>query len=163
MATLIGTQENQPVNDNATIDPFEHVLIAGDPGGDTVTISFNAANGILVDPNAPSDNSVFEVLNGIGTYTVNLSDAQLTAWVDALQFVPTAHQVAPGQTVTTGFTIQVQSAFGFLTLTDNATSVIATAVGPIISGTQPNQAVNDNATIDPFARPHSNERSQRDA
>jgi hypothetical protein len=91
MATLIGTQENQPVNDNATIDPFEHVLIAGDPGGDTVTISFNAANGILVDPNAPSDNSVFEVLNGIGTYTVNLSDAQLT--VAAWWYRTTDHRV----------------------------------------------------------------------
>jgi hypothetical protein len=46
--------------------------------------------------------------------------------VDGLVFTPTAHQLAPGQSVTTGFTISDTNSAG-LTATDSATSVVATA------------------------------------
>jgi hypothetical protein len=125
--TISGTQADQAVNDNATIDPFAHVII-GDLNADqseTVTISFNGANGALADPNAASDHSVI----GSGSYTVTGTAMQVSADLDALVFTPTAHQVAPGKTVTTGFNITVTDT-ALQTATDSTTSVVATAVAP---------------------------------
>jgi plastocyanin len=148
--TISGTVANQPVFDNATIDPFLHVKITDPNSGQTesVTISFTGANGTLTDPNAASDHSVI----GSGSYSVTGTADQVTADLDALVFHPTAHQVPPGNTVTTGFTIAVTDSI-FLTASDSTTSVIATAIAvpPTISGTVSGQTVNDNATIDPFA------------
>jgi hypothetical protein len=123
-----GTQGNQAIKDNATIDPFAHVVIAdANPGQtETVTISFTGANGNLTDPNQASDNSVS--VPGSGSYTVTGTTTQVSADLDALVFTPTAHQVAPGQTVTTGFTILVQDTPLGQTATDIVTSVVATAV-----------------------------------
>jgi hypothetical protein len=56
--------------------------------------------------------------------------AQVTADLDALIFHPTPYQVAPGNTVTTGFTIEVTNSPVGLSATDNTTSVIATAIAP---------------------------------
>ena len=51
--TITGTVANQPVNDNATIDPFASVKVIDPNNGqtETVTISFIGANGTLTDPN----------------------------------------------------------------------------------------------------------------
>jgi plastocyanin len=149
-----GTQANQAVNDNATINPFAHVMIAdANPDlSETIHILFNPNNGTLTDPNAASDHSVISS----SSYTVTGTPAQVSADLDALVFTPTAHQVAPGGTVTTGFDIMLQFTFDgsqFFSYSDSVTSVVATAAAaPVtISGTQANQAVNDNATIYPFA------------
>src|SRR5207302_9435605 len=73
------------------------------------------------------------------------------AALEALVFAPTNHQVVPGATVTTVFTIQLTD--GPNSATDSNTSVIATAINnpPTIVGTTANQAVNDNATVQPFS------------
>jgi hypothetical protein len=106
----------------------------------------SGANGTLnFSPNVGRVGGTITDAGGIFIFTDTGTPTQVSADLDALVFTPTAHQVPPGQTVTTGFTIQVTSAGQ--TAFDNATSVIATAVGPIISGTQPNQAVNDNVQI----------------
>jgi plastocyanin len=87
--------------------------------------------------------------NGGGVYTFTGTRAQATTALRGLVFTPTNHQVVPGQTVTTGFTIQVNDG---LTATDTTTTVIATAINnpPTITGTIAGQQVNDNATIAPF-------------
>ena len=122
--TITGTVANQAVNDNATTDPFAHAEIA-DFLHDTISITFKGANGKLTDPNAGSDH--FSGSNG--SYTFKDTAAKISADLDALVFTPTAHQVAPGQSVTTDFTIHVQdTAFEFAT--DSTTSVVSTAVGP---------------------------------
>ena len=125
--TISGTERVQAVNDNATIDPFAHVQIGDANFGqtETVTISFIGANGTLTDPNAVSDHSVI----GGGSYIVTGTAAQVSADLDALIFHPT-YQVAPGNTVTTGFAIAVTDSPAGLSATDNTTSVIATAVAP---------------------------------
>ncbi len=65
-----------------------------------------------------------------GVYKVSGTAAQVTADLDALIFHPTPYQVAPGNTVTTGFTISLTDSPLGLTATDNTTSVIAKAVAP---------------------------------
>ena len=102
--TITGTVSNQAVNDNANIDPFADVKIT-EPNVDqteTVTVTpSQTANGTLSDPNAATDGST--ITNGV--YKVTGTATQVTTDLDALVFHPTVHQVAPGNTVTTGFTI----------------------------------------------------------
>jgi hypothetical protein len=92
----------------------------------TITLS-SVANGTLSDSSVLIDGSTFR--NGV--YTVTGTAAAVTADLDALVFVPTEHEVAPGGIVTTGFTIAVTDTAG-QTASDSTTSVIATAA-PIIA------------------------------
>ena len=146
---IAGTVANQPVSDEATIDPFASVAITDATPGQTETVTItpgNVANGTLSDPNAATDGST---LTG-GAYTVSGTAAQVSADVDALVFTPTVHQVAPGQTVTTGFTIADTDTAG-ASATDSTTTVVATAADtpPVIAGTQ-DYAIDQQETLQPF-------------
>ena len=152
--SITGTTSGQTVNDNATALPFSGVTIGdANPGGqsETVTIIVTAggspsdANGTL------SGSGLIETSTGTYELTVG-STAVVTTSLEALVFTPTAHQVAPGGTVTTGFTIAVTDTLGE-SATDTTTSVTTTAVNdpPVISGAVAGQTVNDNATDQPFS------------
>src|SRR5208283_1016319 len=77
----------------------------------------------------------------------------VTTALRALIFTPTAHEIAPGGTVTTGMTLSVTDGIVGGPTTDSTTTVIATAVNdaPAIGGTAAGQTVNDNATDQPFS------------
>jgi hypothetical protein len=90
----------------------------------TVTSS-QTTNGTLFDPNAATNGST--ITNGV--YKVTGTAAQVTADLDALIFHPTPYQVAPGNTVTTGFSIKVTDTAG-VSASDTTTSVVAKAVAP---------------------------------
>src|SRR5208337_265988 len=148
--TITGTVADQTVNDNATIDPFAHVMINDPNVGQTETVTVTptpTANGTLSDPNATDGSTITN-----GVYTVTGPAAQVTADLDALIFHPTAHQVAPGTTVTTGFTIALTDSPLGLSATDSTTSVIATAIAvpPTITGTVADQQALPLLPIHPF-------------
>ncbi len=146
-STISGTEAGQAITGNTTIDPFANVTITDSNTGsptETVTVTpSSTTNGTLSD-------TVGGTVDSNGVYTVTDSASAVTTDLDALTFTPAA--IAPGQTITTGFTISDTNS-AELTTTDSTTSVIDTApaVASTISGTEAGQAITGNTTIDPFA------------
>jgi hypothetical protein len=147
--TISGAASGQTVTDAGTITPFANVVIADANIGqnETVTVTLSApANGVLSNLGGGSYNATTGVYTDVGSATA------VTAALAGLVFTPTAHEVAPGQTVTTTFTISDVDT-GAASATDSTTSVIVTAgtVLPTITGSVAGQAVTDATTITPFA------------
>ena len=147
--TVHNTVSGQALNDQATIAPFSGVTIADANSGQTETVTVTlsaAANGSLSNL---ASGSTYNPATGV--YTDHGSLAAVAADLDQLVFVPTKGQVGLGQTITTGFTIQVSDTAGFA-VTESTTSTVVTAVrAPAISNTVANQAVPDQGSISPFA------------
>jgi serralysin len=149
LPTISGTVAGQATTDLVAIAPFSKVTI-GDTNAnqtETVTVTLSAAaNGTLLNLGGGSYNAT------TGVYTDAGTAAAVTTALDGLVFTPTVNQVAPGQTVTTGFVISDKDTAGG-TATDSTTTVVATdtAVPPTITGTLAGQRTTDRATVAPFA------------
>jgi hypothetical protein len=146
---IAGAVAGQTTTDEATLSPFSGVAISDVDFGQTETVTVtlsNATNGALSNLDGGSFDS------GTGVYSVTGTDAAVTTAVDGLVFTPTAHQVAPGGSVTTTFTIAATDTAGG-TNSDSTTTVDTTAVNdpPVITGTVAGQRTSDNATIQPFS------------
>ena len=146
---ITGTQAGQATTDAAAIHPFSAVQVTDVDVGklDTVTIVVSQPqNGELEHLGSGS----YDSLKGIFTDSGNA--ATLTKDVQGLVFQPTAHEVAPGQNVTTNFALIAEDNFGGVTQ-DATTTVVATAAedAPVITGTQAGQATTDAAAIHPFS------------
>ena len=148
--TITGTVAGQATTDLATIAPFSKVIIADMNAAQTETVTVTlsaAANGTLSNLGGGSYNAT------TGVYTDTGTAAVVTAALDGLVFTPTANQVAPGQPITTTFTIS-DTDTALATVTDSTTTVVATdvAVPPTITGTIAGQLTSDRQTITPFSK-----------
>ena len=152
-ATIAGTVAGQAVADNATLHPLAAVAIADPDFGATeaVTLTLTASGGGATDANGLLSGAGL-IKTGVGTYTLAAgSPASVSAALASLTFTPTANQVLPGQTVTTGLSIAVDD--GFLVSTDAATSIVATSVndGPVITVVGPAQTPGNAGPLRIFA------------
>jgi plastocyanin len=150
---ISGAASGQIATDETSLDPFASVVISDPDVGanDTVTITVTGANGLPTDANGTlSGIGLTEISAGVYTLVAG-APPSLTAELEELIFTPAGHQVAPGGTVATGFTITV--AQNELVTTDTTTSIIATAANdpPVIAGTQAGQATSDEVSLDPFS------------
>ena len=105
---ISGATAGRTVNDNATATPFSGVTITDTNPGvqEALTITLTNAS-VATDANGTLSGTGL-TKTGTGTYTLSApSQTAATLALDALVFMPTAHQAAPGGSVTTGFTIAV--------------------------------------------------------
>ncbi len=127
--SITGTQPNQqPTTDEETIAPFAGVAISDTDSSQTETVTVtesNPANGALSD----LDGGTYDPETG--AYTISGSAAAINAALGGLEFAPTPNLVAPGQTITTAFTITATDTAGG-TATDGLTTVVATEVAATI-------------------------------
>ena len=127
--SITGTQANQqPTTDEENIAPFVGVAISDTDFTQTETVTVtvsNPANGALSD----LDGGTYDPETG--AYTISGSAAAINAALGGLEFAPTPNLVAPGQTITTGFTITATDTAGG-TATDGLTTVVATEVAATI-------------------------------
>jgi len=117
---MTGMAANQSTTDTSNLSPFSNVVINDQAAGatDTVTVTLSApANGALSNLGGGVYNP------STGVYTDAGSATAVTAALDGLVFIPTAHQAPAGQTVTTGFTIGVADTVG-QSVTDSTTTVV---------------------------------------
>lgn len=98
--TIGGVPPAESAADNASIDPFSSVTIKDSNANQTETVAVTMSAGA---------NGTFSNLSGgslsHGVYKITGSAGSVTAALQNLVFTPTAHQVAPDETVTTVFTI----------------------------------------------------------
>ena len=117
---IAGTLANQGVSDAASLMPFSAVVVTDPSSSQTLSVTValtQPVNGVL------AGGGTYDPAKGV--YTVSGNAASVTAALDALVFMPTRDEAAPGQSVTTGFTIQVRDSAGG-SASDSGTSVIAT-------------------------------------
>ena len=142
----------QPTTDERTILPFASVHIT-DPNPeptDQVVVTLTDVYGVPTDADGTLSGSGLAKI-GTGTYDVaGTNPATVQTELESLVFTPTTHQVAPGTRVATNFTI-ADTYDPNQTVTNNSTSVVATAVNdaPAISGTHTTQDAGPTA-VNPF-------------
>jgi hypothetical protein len=134
--TISGTTPSTNIQDNQTASPFSGVTFSNPDTAADYSVSVllsKPANGSLSNLAGGTYSS------GLGFYTSasNLTLAQAQATIEGLVFAPTPHQVAPGSTVTTTFTIVVSD--GGANSGDSSTEVLATAVNdaPTLNSSAP--------------------------
>jgi hypothetical protein len=122
--TITGTAAGQSTTDQTSLSPFAQIVIADVNFGQTETVTVTlstTANGTLTNLGGGSYHASTGMYTDIGT------PGAVTAALNALTFVPVQGEVAGGQTINTGFTIQLTDTAS-LSVTDATSSVTATAV-----------------------------------
>jgi hypothetical protein len=145
--TITGVTPAESILDTATLKPFASVVIGSTYPSETVTVTIalsSTANGSLANLGGGT-------LSG-STYSITGTAAQDTTAIDELVFTPVLHEVAPGGTVTTFFTLAATD--GILSSTiDPTTTLTTTASAAPITLTLPNEyvALNGAASATPIS------------
>jgi plastocyanin len=152
-ATIAGVRTvAQTTSDEARLSPLATISITDPDLGATEAVTLTlTSGGIATDANGTLSGAGLSK-TGVGTYTLAAgSPGTVSAELAALSFTPTAHQVVPGQSVTTGLTLAVSNDSG-AAVTNTSTQIIATAVNdaPVIGGTRSGQATSDEARLAPL-------------
>ena len=137
--------------DEGGVTPFASLTVVDSNSGastETITVSLsNGADGVLDDPNAQTDG----VISQNGALTFSGSAEEISTILDALIFTPTAHQVSPGDSVTTTLTVTDENSTGMQSSTAMAVTATAVNDAPVISGTVADQASTDQVGLSPFS------------
>jgi phage terminase large subunit-like protein len=121
--------------DDQTSQPFKSATIGDSFSSEMVTITITQINAgthsvdsTYADGSLSSPDVAF-ASNSLGVYTLTIAATDATTDLQALIFAPTLHQVSPGQTVATQFTIQVSDAIfaPINTVVDQASVLTVTA------------------------------------
>ena len=153
-----GARAGQTTTDQTSLRPLAAMTIADPDSGatETVTLVLTDSASKATDANGTLSGAGL-TKTGTGTYTLAAgAPAAVTAALEAVTFTPTAHQAAPGQTVTTGLYVAVSD--GMLTAANGTTSIAATAAAvtpddppPAITVTAPALAYRNHAPLKLFA------------
>ncbi|MCE7996189.1 MAG: hypothetical protein HEP71_29685, partial [Roseivirga sp.] len=134
---ISGTAPNQAVNDSNTLGPFSGVSVT-DADGDNVSATITldaAAKGVLTGTGLSDD--------GGGVYSIaSTTVSDLQSKLQALVFNPTDNRSATSET--TAFTLAVND--GTDTSSDNTTTVVSSAVAPVVSSITLSGSPTANAT-----------------
>jgi plastocyanin len=148
--TVVSLPATEGVADNATVTPFAAVTV-GDPdiGAATSASITLTSGGTASDANGILSGQGL-TKTGVGTYgLVATTPANLTVALKGLTFAPTAHQVAPGSSVTTGISLAVADGSAITTATTILTAS-AQSTAPTVTGLPASESGTDNATLAPF-------------
>ncbi len=121
---ISGTVANQAVNDNSTLSPFSGVTVTdGDGDNVSATITLDAAaKGVLLGSGLSDD--------GGGVYSIaSTSLADLQSKLRALVFNPTDNRSSTSEMTT--FTLAVSD--GTDTSSDNTSTVVSSAIAPVVN------------------------------
>jgi plastocyanin len=151
-APVIAGTATANITDKQTATPFSAVTVTdadATVNGITATITFAAADGSFTAASLLA--AGFTGSNGSYATAAGVTAATLQADLRQLVFVPTAHQLAPGQSVTTDFTLALDDGHGG-TASNATTTVVATAADdpPVIAGTA-TAHISDKQTATPFS------------
>ena len=152
-APVIGGTTTTPITDQQTANPFSGASVTDvDAGiaGITATVSFDPVDGAFTSASLQA--AGFTGQNGSYSLITGTDATRLTSDLHKLVFTPSAHQVTPGSSVTTDFTLALDDQHGN-TPVDETASVVATATetAPAIGGTAANQPITDQQAATPFS------------
>ncbi|MCX5689578.1 MAG: hypothetical protein NTV94_07305, partial [Planctomycetota bacterium] len=148
--TVSGVATSQAVNDNATITPFGAVTIADVDPSQQVSVFVSQWNSSTGSFTSGSLTAAGFTTQSAGVYRFNGTAAQATTAIRQLVFTPTANRVSVGSSETSTFSINIYDASG--ASVGGTASAVSTSINdaPSVSGNTSGQAVNDNASLQPF-------------
>ena len=149
---IAGVAVQTPLNDRSTATPFAGIAVT-----DAAATASVGATLTLAAAGSPSDASGLLsgaglTHTGAGTYSLAATSPQtLSAELAALVFTPTAHEAAPGSTVTSSLAATVTAAGAAPATATTNLVVTITDTAPTVTGLAAKVALTDNGSAKPFS------------